>query len=207
MEIQKTFELSHAPAIVWDALSDVRLVASCLPGASILEQLGDGRYKGQFSVKVGPLAAAFEGDVTIERRPEERTGTVSGKGADARSSSRASGHMAYRVAPAGEGERTRVDVNCTINLAGALAQFGKAGVIKEIANRITAEFVRNLEAHLAAVASRDREVPRPDEGSPAAPAPSPSRTSEPSLDAGRLVWAIVRERIAAFFRFLFGRRA
>lgn len=205
MEIQKSFELSHAPSVVWDALSDVHLVASCLPGASILEQLGDDRYKGQFSVKVGPLAAAFEGDVTIERRPEERTGTVFGKGADARSSSRASGHMTYRVAPANDGARTRVDVNCTINLAGALAQFGKAGVIKEIANRITAEFVRNLEAHLATAAPRVGEATRQDAARPEAL--PPTRTAESSLDAGKLVWTIIRERIVAFFRSLFGRRA
>lgn len=202
MEIQKSFELSRSPAVVWDALSDVRLVASCLPGASIVEQLGDDRYKGKFSVKVGPLAAAFEGDVAIERRPDERTGTVSGKGADARSSSRASGHMTYRVAPVDDGARTHVDVNCTINLAGALAQFGKAGVIKEIANRITAEFVRNLEAHLAAAAPRGPAAEAQDTGMPAGPQP-PAQ----SLDMGKLVWSIVRERIAAFFRFLLGRRA
>jgi uncharacterized protein len=196
MEVQKNFELSQAPDAVWDAFGDVRLVALCLPGAAIVEELGPDRYKGRFSVKVGPLAAAFEGEVTIERRAAERAGTVAGKGADARSASRASGTMTYRLAP-GEAGGTRVAVECDINLAGALAQFGKAAVIKEIANRITAEFVKNFEARLAAVAPEAAPV----EAAPAAP------PRAESLDAGRLVGAILWDRIMSFVRFLFGRKA
>jgi uncharacterized protein len=193
MDIQKTFELSQPPDAVWDAFADVDLVVGCLPGASIVERLGDDRYKGRFSVKVGPLAAAFDGEVTIERRPQERSGTVAGKGADARSSSRASGTMTYRVAPA-EGGRTRVDVDCAINLAGALAQFGKAAVIKEIANRITAEFVKNFETRLAAAA-------------PSAEAAASTPPRDVPLDAGGLVGAILWDRILSFLRFLLGRKA
>jgi carbon monoxide dehydrogenase subunit G len=204
MEIKKTFEISAPPEVVWDAFADVRLVAECLPGASIVEQLGANRYKGRFSVKLGPLAAAFEGEVTIERRPAERTGVVAGKGADARSSSRASGQMSYRVEAAGPG-RTRVDVTCEINLAGALAQFGKAGVIREIANRITAEFVRNFEARLAA---RQPAQAALEPSTAATPTPPETRSAPPqSLDAGKLVWTILWDRLVSLVRAMFGRRA
>lgn len=203
MEIQKTFELSAPPEAVWEAFADVRLVAQCLPGASILEQLGDNRYKGQFSVKLGPLAAAFEGEVTIERRPEDRSGVVSGKGADARSSSRASGQMSYRVEPASPG-RTRVDVTCEVNLAGALAQFGKAAVIREVANRITAEFVRNFEARLAA-RQPTQAAPQPSAAAQT-PAAAIQHPAPQSLDAGKLVWAIFWDRLVSLARAIFGRR-
>lgn len=204
MEIQKTFELSCSPDVVWDAFADVHLIADCLPGASILEQLEPNRYKGRFSVKVGPLAAAFEGDITVERRPEDRAGIVAGKGADARSSSRASGQMSYRVEAAETPDRTRVSVNCEINLAGALAQFGKAAVIREIANRLTAEFVRNFEARLATRISA--------EGSPlasvsAASAASTQAQRQQSLDAGKLAWSIFWDRLVSLFRALLGGRA
>ena len=200
MEIQKSFELSQPPERVWDAFADVQLVADCLPGASILEQLGDDRYKGRFSVKLGPIAASFDGEVTIERRAEERAGKVAGKGADARSSSRASGTMSYRVAGAETVGRSRVDVTCELTLAGALAQFGKSGVIREIANRLTAEFVKNFEARLAAsapaaVAATAAEA--------TAPTPAPPK----ALDAGNLFWSILRDRIVNFFRALFGHKA
>ncbi len=194
MEIQKTFELAASPDRVWDAFGDVTLVAACLPGAEIIDALGGDRWKGRFSVKLGPLAAAFEGEVAVARQPQERLGSVSGKGSDRGSGSRASGTLRYRVAAAEPG-RSRVEVVCELTLAGALAQFGKAGVIREIANRITAAFARNFEARLAAAAP---SAAPPATAQPAAP---------PALDAGGLLWSILRDRIVAFFRALFGRKA
>jgi uncharacterized protein len=112
--------------------------------------------------------------------------------------------MTYRLASTGSAT-TQVDVVSEINLAGALAQFGKAGVIQEVANRITAEFVRNFEARLAPPA----EAPSP--ASPAAPSggePKPSgevggKTS--SLAVGNLLWSVLRDWIGALFRRLTGR--
>jgi uncharacterized protein len=204
MEIEKSFELPYAPERVWNALADVHLVAECLPGASIIGDLGKDRYKGRFSVTLGPLAAAFEGEVAIERRPEEHAGTVSGKGIDKGSSSRVSGTLRYRVAPTDRPGCARVGVVCELALAGALAQFGKAAVIREIANRITADFARNVEVRLAAsaqstsvsIAPSAREAPNSAPVSLAAPAP---------LNAGRLAWSMLKNRFIAFLRALFGR--
>lgn len=200
MRIEQSFDLPYPRALVWDAMSNVTLVAECLPGAKLLEEIGPDRHKGSFAVKVGPLAASFLGEVEIARDPAAFTATVSGKGADARSSSRASGSMTYALAEAPGG--TTVNVVCEVNLAGALAQFGKAGIIQEIANRITAEFVKNFRARLEALA------PAPATGAaseaPAAPRPAPAEVPQ-ALDAGNLFWTILRERIAGVFRRLFGR--
>ena len=200
MKITKQFSLAYPRDAVWKAMGDVYQVAECLPGASIVEDLGDNRYKGKFSVKVGPMAAAFAGEVGIERKPEDWTAVVTGKGADARSGSRASGSMIYALA-AREAAQTDVDVVCEINLAGALAQFGKGAVIQEIANRITAEFVRNFEAKVAA--SVTRETPQPQihrqENEP-----QPASRAAESLDVGNLFWTMLKERIVAFFRRLSG---
>ena len=204
MEIEKSFELAYAPERVWEALADVHLVAECLPGASIIGDLGQDRYKGRFAVKLGPLAAAFEGEVAIERRPDERAGTVSGKGIDKGSSSRASGTLRYRIAPADLPRRARVDVVCELALAGALAQFGKAAVIREIANRITTDFVRNLEARLAtASASTGMVHPASAEANSAAIG---SPTAAP-FDAGLFAWSMLKNRLLAFLRAVFGRFA
>ena len=195
MQITKTVEIARPIDAVWQALCDINLVADCLPGASITGDLGEDRYKGRFQVKVGPLAASFDGEVAIEQRPETRSATVSGKGADAKSSSRASGALNYRLEAAGAAA-TQIKVDSQINLAGALAQFGKAAVMQEIANRITGQFVKNLEARQA--------VNAPVEANEAAVTPPPA--AQP-LDAGNLVWSILRDRIVAFFRRLFGLRS
>ncbi|HVX77736.1 MAG TPA: SRPBCC family protein [Bradyrhizobium sp.] len=191
MKIEKSFELKHPREQVWSKLNDVRFVAECLPGASIVSELGENRYKGRMSVKVGPMAAAFNGEISIESRKQDWTGVVSGKGADSGSSSRASGSMTYALAEGASPAATRVNIVSDINLAGPLAQFSKGAIVQDIANRITAAFVANFEARLA-------------ESSPEADVVPPPR-QEASLDAGGLLWTVLRERLRSFFRGLFGR--
>jgi carbon monoxide dehydrogenase subunit G len=188
MKIEKNFQIQHPREFVWSRMNDVHFVAQCLPGASIVENLGDHRYRGRLSVKVGPMAASFDGEVGIESKPQEWTAVVSGKGADARSSSRATGSMTYRLTEGSSPAATRVDVTSDINLAGPLAQFSKGAVMQEVANRITAEFVRNFEQALCAASGQ------PQSGSAVSAAPN-----QP-LDAGNLLWTIIRERFVALFR-------
>ena len=188
MKIEKNFELHHPREFVWNRMNDVYFVAQCLPGASIVEDLGEHRYKGRMSVKVGPMAAAFDGEVAIDSQPREWTAIVSGKGADVRSSSRATGAMTYRLSEGHAPGATRVDVVSDINLAGPLAQFGKGAVMQEVANRITAEFVRNFESALSAAPSAVNAGPQ-----------EATASSQP-LDAGNLLWSILRDRFLALFR-------
>jgi carbon monoxide dehydrogenase subunit G len=193
MKIDKTFEINHPRSFVWSKFSDVGFVADCLPGASVVATLGDNRYKGRMSVKVGPMAAAFDGDITIETQPQAWAGSVSGKGADARSSSRASGTLRYSLTSIGA-DRTRVDIVADFNLAGPLAQFSKGPIVQEIANRITATFVENFETRLGTTAA------------PAAAAAQPAeRPAAPSLDAGNLLWTILRDRVRGLLRKIFDR--
>lgn len=193
MKIEKNFDLNHPRDIVWRKMNDVYVVADCLPGASIVEKLDDHRYKGRMFVKVGPMAASFDGEIGIESKPQDWTAVISGKGADTRSSSRASGSMTYRLGEVATAGATRVDVVSDINLAGPLAQFSKGAIMQEIASRITADFVRNFEAHLSATSAVS--------GASAAQSQSKSQ----SLDAGNLLWSVLRARIRTFFENLFGR--
>jgi carbon-monoxide dehydrogenase small subunit len=69
-------------------------------------------------------------------------------------------------------------------LTGAFAQFSRAGLIQDIANRMTQTFVQNLEARLAG-----RET-----------APQAAE-----LNAGALFFSALGGRVKAWFRRLFGR--
>jgi hypothetical protein len=96
--------------------------------------------------------------------------------------------MTYRLNEGSSPGATRVEVVSDINLAGPLAQFGKGAVMQEVANRITAEFVRNFEKALSAAPASGE-----------ARAPESVASSQP-LDAGNLLWSILRERFLALFR-------
>jgi uncharacterized protein len=195
MKIERTFEIRQPREFVWNKLNDVRFVAECLPGASIVGELGGNRYKGKMSVKVGPMAAIFNGEIAIDGDHESWRGVVSGKGADSGSGSRVSGSMSYSLSEATSPAATRVDIQSDINLAGPLAQFSKGPIVQEIANRITAAFVANFESRLAGMTAASETALT----SPADPQP------QQSLDAGGLLWAVLRDRLRSFFHRLFGR--
>ena len=49
----------------WAVLSDIRTVASCMPGAAITEQFDATHYKGTVKLKVGPASMLFGGAVEV----------------------------------------------------------------------------------------------------------------------------------------------
>ena len=49
-------------AEVWLLLNDPALVASCIPGAQLAPDQGDGLWRGSIRVKFGPTVAVFRGD-------------------------------------------------------------------------------------------------------------------------------------------------
>jgi carbon monoxide dehydrogenase subunit G len=148
MKISHEFVVARPVDQVWDYFQDVPSVADCLPGAELLEDKGDGKYSGKVSVKLGPLAATFEGDATVVPNAEAKSGKIDGKGADRRGGSRGQVKVDYQLAPEGSG--TKVNLDADVTLSGAAAQFGRTGLINEISGRLIEEFVECVEAKLAA---------------------------------------------------------
>ena len=74
---------------VWPLLSDPALVASCIPGASLSPDQGDGLWRGSVRVKFGPTVAVFRGEASLVFDQTARTCTIEGRGIDGRGASRA----------------------------------------------------------------------------------------------------------------------
>ena len=148
MKIENDFEVSSPLGTVWAFFQDVPSVAECLPGAELIEDRGDGTYAGKVSVKLGPMAANFEGEATVVPDEANRSGTIDGKGADRRGGSRGQVKVEYTLEEAGSGTRVKIDADVT--LSGAAAQFGRTGLISEMSNRLISDFVSCVEGKLAA---------------------------------------------------------
>jgi aerobic carbon-monoxide dehydrogenase small subunit len=172
------FAVAHPAEAVFALFGRLDEVAACLPGASLTAIPAPDRAEGQIRVKLGPIAAAFRGVARIERSPEMLSGRIVGSGRDARSRSLTRGEVRYRLTPIESGAATRADITVGYTLSGALAQFGRPGLVKDLAGRLTAEFARNLEARLS--------------GAPPAPAP-------PALNVAALLFALLRDRVRALF--------
>ena len=149
MEITQEFEVARPAPTVWEFFQDVPAVATCLPGAELLDEQADNNYEGRVTVKLGPMTATFEGACVVIPDPEAWTGRLEGKGVDKKGGSRGQVQVDYRVAETDAGH-THVAVDANITLSGAIAQFGRTGLVNEISSRLIGEFVECLEAKLAA---------------------------------------------------------
>jgi aerobic carbon-monoxide dehydrogenase small subunit len=183
--LQQGFVVGHPPAEVWDFLADLHQVARCLPGAAITKISGD-RLEGEIRVKLGPISATFAGQGRIARDDAARRATIVGQGRDSRSGSRARGRIVYSVREEADGG-TGVDVEVGYALAGALAHFGRGGIVTDLTNRLTQAFAANLESRLAG------DGLQAEDGAPRA------------LDAGGLVWSVLWQRLKAAMGRLLGR--
>jgi carbon monoxide dehydrogenase subunit G len=148
LNIEHEFTVARPPDVVWQLFQDVPSVAQCLPGAELLGQGEDGSYDGKLSVKLGPMAASFEGKAIVTPDPATRSATIDGKGVDKSGGSRGQVKLSYSIVPEDNG--SKVSVHADVSLSGPVAQFGRTGLINEMSKRLIGEFVQCLEAKLAA---------------------------------------------------------
>lgn len=182
----QNFVVHYPREQVWEMFGRIQDVASCLPGASLIGEPKANHVNGQIRVKVGPISAEFRGQAEIERDEGSYSGKIIGAGSDARSSSSTRGMITYRLVPTSDGRSTEVAVNVGYTLTGMLAQFGRAGIVQDVAARLTGAFVTNLEARLGGNAVAD--LPAADAG----------------LNAGSLLFSVIAGRLKDLFRRIFG---
>jgi aerobic carbon-monoxide dehydrogenase small subunit len=182
----QTFVVRFPRRQVWDMFGRVGDVASCLPGASLIGSPAPEHVEGLMRVKIGPIAAEFRGVADIERDEGSYSGRIVGAGSDVRSSSATRGMISYRLLPTADGQSTQVALTIGYTLTGTLAQVGRAGIVQDVALRLTAAFAQNLEARLGGKAAAD--LPQADAG----------------LDAGSLMLSVIAGRFREFFKRLFG---
>src|SRR5277367_2964242 len=122
--IEKTFQVKEPVEQVWSLLSDPKRVATCVPGAKITEQVDDKTYKGTISVKVGPSATDYKGELEIVRRDAENHELeMIGKGQDVKGRGSASMKMTGKLRGLDDGG-TEVTSISEVNVVGILAQMG-----------------------------------------------------------------------------------
>ena len=190
VELRQSFVIAHPVDEVWAFFDRVEDVAACLPGASLDGGEKDGAVKGKMRVKVGPISAEFTGVAQITRDKSAYRGAIVGSGRDARSNSATRGVVGYSVKPDESGFGSRVDVHVGYTLTGMLAQFGRLGLVQDVASRLTAAFARNLEARLSVEGKSGAENPPP---------------LVRELNAGSLISAVLLGRVRRFLGRFFGR--
>ncbi|MBX6367754.1 MAG: SRPBCC family protein [Rhodospirillales bacterium] len=164
MQLENHFRVAAPVEDAWRLLNDVPEVVPCMPGAELVEVIGENAWKAALQVKLGPIALRFLADVTREQRDEATKRVVLAINArEARGRGNAEATITSTVVPEDRG--VRVDVVTELVLRGPVAQYG-GGVVVDVASRLTEQFAERIAAKLETAAL---------------PADAGQRVSEPGL--------------------------
>jgi uncharacterized protein len=190
VNISNSFTVPLKPADAWRLLMDVKAVAGCVPGATIAEVVDERSFRGTMRVRLGPVMVNFAGLAQFESIDEAaKTAILTASGEDTGKRGSAQARTHFRLQPADEG--SRVDLDTDLQLAGMIAQYGRAaGLIAQIAQELLDQFAEHLRDLIARRQSGDSTLPADDQR-PVAAAPR-------EVSGLRLLWR-------ALLRILFGR--
>jgi carbon monoxide dehydrogenase subunit G len=141
--VEVTSTLTSPVDDVWPVLADFDRLARCLPGAQLVEVLGEDRYRGRATVALGPVKLSFEGLAqVVEHDRDGHRMTVLAQGADA-SGSATQATIRLAADPAEQGGTTlRADVD--LFLSGRIAQFGRA-LAGDVSRRMFEQFATAVD--------------------------------------------------------------
>ncbi len=147
LKIESSFLVPAPRDRVWRFIQSAEEVGACVPGCESVDVVGDGKFKAQVRVKVGPIKALF--NIDIERTDEEpmESASYSTRGEEGGRASRLSARSRLTLR-AVENSETEVAYVSEISIAGRLGRFG-AGVMKKKANDLGGQFARAVRERIA----------------------------------------------------------
>ena len=186
MKLSGTRQLAAPQADVWAALNDVEVLKRCIPGCQSLEKLADDQLEATVGLKIGPINAKFNGEVTLRDMNPPNSYRISGSGKGGAAGS-ASGGADVKLEAKDGGTELSYDVDAKV--AGKIAQLG-ARLIDATAVSLANKFFNNLAAEFGGTA----EEPTSAAATPAAStvtAPASSQQLAPS-SANSNGWSYIR---------------
>mgnify|MGYP003577496197 CR=1 FL=1 len=169
MEMQGQRHLAVTQQQAWDALNDPEVLKTCIPGCDKVEATGENQYAMAMSVRVGPVAARFNGKILLMdvQPPNSYTLHFEGQGGPA---GFGKGSARVNLAPPVEGGGCELSYTVQAQVGGKIAQVGQRlvdGVAKSMAEdffkRFDAEMQRRHPQAYAAEAALPPQTPAPPE--------------------------------------------
>lgn len=147
VKMTKNFTISAPISTVWDFMTDVEKVSTCIPGAQYEDDLGDNRHAVMLTIKVGPIKSSYKSEVSIlNLDANNHTLEIEGRGIDVKGKGGATMEMVGSLTNSGDGT-TEINGDSTVTIQGMLAQFGSR-MIEDVSNQLFAQFTKSLCAKL-----------------------------------------------------------
>lgn len=153
MRFEQTLTVPVPLEATWSALTDIRRVVECLPGAAV-DSIDGSHFTGRIRLKVGPIQVAYHGDADVIEQDETIHHLVfEARGKETKGAGTASARVSAQLIDRAD-DQTDVEVSTTFEVTGKPAQFGSS-VIQAVGARVLDKFAQNLSRELAA----DGEAP------------------------------------------------
>ncbi len=170
---------------VWDALNDPEVLKACIPGCETLEKTSENEMRATAAVKIGPIAARFNGKVQLADLDPPNGYTISGEGQGGVAGFAKGGAKVNLVDDAGA---TLLHYGVQAQVGGKIAQLG-ARLVDATAKNMADQFFDRFTTAAHRWAPRPRPSrrwrPRPT-APPPSPPPAPASISpSPSFPASR----------------------
>jgi carbon monoxide dehydrogenase subunit G len=187
MDMEGSRALAATQQQAWDGLNDPEVLKACIAGCEKVERAGDDKFIVAMAVKIGPVAARFNGRITLSdvNPPESYTLSFDGQGGPA---GFGKGTAKVRLVPAGTGSELSYSVQAQVG--GKIAQVGQR-LIDGVARSMAEDFFKRFDDEMqrrypAPVAVEEAAAPA------AAPATAPgAAAAQGKPSAGMPMWAWV----------------
>ncbi len=145
--LSKTFTIRAPISAVWDFMTNVEKVCTCIPGAQYKENIGENQHSVMLLVKVGPIKSSYRSTVSIRSLDNENyTIEIEGQGTDTKGKGGATMEL-VGVLSENENGTTEINGDSTITIQGMLAQFGSR-MVEDVSNQLFIQFTNSLAAKL-----------------------------------------------------------
>ena len=177
VELSKTFSIRAPINDVWDFMTDIKKVSTCIPGAQYNELLGDNEHSVMLTVKVGPIKSSYRSEVAIKSLDKSNyTMEIQGRGTDTKGKGGANMEMTGKLIDNGDGT-TGVTGDSMVTIQGMLAQFGSR-MIEDVSNQLFVQFTETLRTKLERNNNNIESKQEPD--------------SDNSLSGTAVAWAAIK---------------
>ena len=147
VKMTKNFTIGAPIGDVWDFMTDIEKVSSCIPGAKYVEDLDDNCHAVMLTIKVGPIKSSYKSEVSIRNLDvNNHTLEIEGRGIDVKGKGGATMEMVGSLTDSGDGT-TDINGDSTVTIQGMLAQFGSR-MVEDVSNQLFLQFTKSLAAKL-----------------------------------------------------------
>ncbi|MCF6369375.1 SRPBCC family protein [Rhizobium halophilum] len=145
MDVDGEERIAAPRDVVWEALNDPEVLKQCVPGCQSLERRSATELVTTVRIKIGPVTANFNGEITLSNINAPESYTISGEG---KGGIAGFGKGAADVVLVEDGEETILRYTAKAQVGGKLAQMGSR-LIDSASRKLAQQFFADFNAAVA----------------------------------------------------------